>query len=103
MFFKVFSQLLDQSDCIGAEKIVGFDEDIDKILIAKGISEFIKEKLGEVAFEKQRFIGGVHLESAHIVEGKDGQDKYQEKQKPSKTQDAFCQMGKKGVGAAELL
>ena len=103
MFFKVFSQLLDQSDCIGSEKIVGFDEDIDKILIAKGISEFTKEKLGEVAFEKQRFIGGVHLESAHIVEGKDGQDKYQEKQKPSKTQDAFCQMGKKGVGAAELL
>jgi hypothetical protein len=37
------------------------------------------------------------------MEGKDGQNSYQEQHKPPETQNTFCQTGKKGVGAAEIL
>ncbi len=55
-----------------------------------------------VSFHKEGLVGIVHPDGSHFIEGKDAQEKYQEQQKPSKAQDAFCQTGKKGVGAAEI-
>jgi hypothetical protein len=103
MFFQVFCQFSDQPYGIRLKEIPSFNEHIDKILITKDIPEFIKEELGGVAFEKERLVGIVHPEAAHFIEGKDGYDKYQKQQRPSKAQDDFCQTGKKGVGAAEIL
>jgi hypothetical protein len=64
--------------------------------------KFVVSDKGLISFYKEDLIGVVHPEAAHLIEGKYSHDKYQEQQKPSKAQDAFCQTGKKGIGTAEI-
>ena len=99
---KVPGQRTHPADHVRLEEIVGLDQNIDKIVVAEELAEFVLHQPDGVVLHEERLVGVVHAQGSHGRHKQGGQADAGQQHRPAPAQQPARQAGKKPGAPSSL-